>query len=1390
PDGSVRPDQPVTRAEFVALLNRMFGFTSSAQVDYKDVSGEEWFSGDVMKAHSSGLVNGYPDGTFRPSAPITRQDAVTVLARAFQLNAEAAGAAGFSDEASVGDYALQAVRRFAEEGYVQGDEGNAFEPHQPLTRAQKAAMLDRLVDGWASEAGEWSGDAAAHVVVKAPGAVLKDVAIEGNLYLTEGIGDGEVTLENVVVEGTTYVSGGGMNSIVVVDSTLGDVAVSRKDGKVRIVASGSTTVASVSLVTGGKLEEADLTGDGFRTVTVSADEEIELIGDFDDVTIEADSAVTVSGNVKNVAVNGANASLNGEKVEQGAKVKVENGGKPIPATPPAQTPAPAPSGSGGDGPQPSAPPALTADTTENWVGHDMRLTFPDNASWRGAISAVRVNGAALPAQQYRVAAGAITVKADAFASAKTYAIRVDASGYAPATVAQPVVNATEPGDWELVWSDEFDGTGPNLSEGGVNLDKWGFQNGTGAEYGLDGWGNNEQQYYTDDNVKVEDGKLVIEAKPQVVGNKKYTSGRLYTANTFAKTYGKFEARMKLPVGEGFWPAFWMMPKDSEYGVWAASGELDIMEARGRLPDHVGGTIHHGGTWPNNRYTGKEYHFPEGESIEEFHTYGVEWEPGEIRWYVDGKLYQTLNNWDSIGNGQPTHFAYPAPFDKEFYMILNLAVGGTYDGNREPSPSDFPAKMEVDYVRVYELEGRPYREPVAPTIEPEQLPAGAKQANSGNYVYDVAFERPIRVISAEGQALDTQYWNFAKISTFGGDGSASVESIDGKPFAKIDITNGGSQPHSIQLIQNITLAKGRYYKLSFDAKAAVDRSMTVKIGGGAERGYASYSGSKTVALTNAVQSYSYKFQMQAESDALARLEFNMGTNAEDVWIGNVRVEESDSDLLNENGAKEPLENGNHVYNGSFNLGHAHRMTYWNFASAAAAQATAAVDAEANRLHVDVADGGAAAGDITLVQKGIQLLQKDTYELTFEAAAAAARSIEVALVGADGATNYTGYRTVALTTSMATHKETFTMPVGVADANAQLVFRFGGNDADVYLTNVSIVRTTNHNVDYSGIDLFPLKNGDFSLGLTAWTPFVQGGAATFAEDGGLAKVAVTSVGGEVWNVMLMQEAMKFTKGMEYVIGFDVRSTANRTIEAVLENAAYTRIFQTGAIDATPTTKRYEYSFKMGANETLALKFLLGKTSVAPAGAHDIFIDNVVLELKNPPVKRAPTLVPDTTLNQVGQPVEIRFADNAEWRAAVTAVKVNGAAIASGAYSLGAGQLTLHASNFTQGIAYAVTVEAEGYAPAAVTQPMVAPDGNLVMNGSFAAGQLNWQHWAGDGGASTFHVTDGVAAVEVTNNGGLHWEWNIPVTWSTQLSQSNIELKAGKTYELSFTARATAA
>lgn len=248
----------------------------------------------------------------------------------------------------------------------------------------------------------------------------------------------------------------------------------------------------------------------------------------------------------------------------------------------------------------------------------------------------------------------------------------------------------------LTFCDNFNSNGENVNEFGIDEDKWAYQLGTGSQYGLTGWGNNEEQYYREENITTHDGNLIIEAKPNDRGYR-YTSGRLYTNPTFTQTYGRFEASIKLSTGDGFWPAFWMMPKDSVYGGWAASGEIDIMEAKGRFPNESSGAIHFGDSWPNNTYKHVSYQFPVGEDITDFHQYAVEWEPGEIRWYVDGHLISTINDWYSKDN------PFPAPFDQDFYLILNLAVGGAFDGGRTPDATDFPAKMEVEYVRAWQFD---------------------------------------------------------------------------------------------------------------------------------------------------------------------------------------------------------------------------------------------------------------------------------------------------------------------------------------------------------------------------------------------------------------------------------------------------------------------------------------------------------------------------------------------------------------------------------------------------------------------------------------------------------------------------------------------------------------
>ncbi len=256
----------------------------------------------------------------------------------------------------------------------------------------------------------------------------------------------------------------------------------------------------------------------------------------------------------------------------------------------------------------------------------------------------------------------------------------------------PVING-----WVISWCDEFTGEGDNLNANGVDLDRWGFQTGTGAQYGLTGWGNEEAQFYLEDNARVEDGRLIIEARRESHGGMQYTSARLYTKPTFSQTYGRFEAKIRLPIGEGLWPAFWMMPQDDVYGGWAASGEIDIMEARGRLPYQSIAALHFGAAWPDNVHTHEVYHFPAGQSINDFNVYAIEWEEGVIRWYVNDVLVKTSIWWYTQGHD------FPAPFDQDFYLLLNLAIGGTFDGGRLPPNSlfDEPVIMEVEYVRVYQ-----------------------------------------------------------------------------------------------------------------------------------------------------------------------------------------------------------------------------------------------------------------------------------------------------------------------------------------------------------------------------------------------------------------------------------------------------------------------------------------------------------------------------------------------------------------------------------------------------------------------------------------------------------------------------------------------------------------
>ena len=258
-------------------------------------------------------------------------------------------------------------------------------------------------------------------------------------------------------------------------------------------------------------------------------------------------------------------------------------------------------------------------------------------------------------------------------------------GGGPATSAA----ANKPAAWTLVWSDEFNGANGSLPD----PSKWTY------DIGGDGWGNNELEYYTNRavNASIKDGSLVITELTETYTGKdgvtrKYTSARLKTQELFEQTQGRFEARIKLPYGQGLWPAYWMLGNNIDQVGWPACGEIDIMENIGSEPSTVHGSAH-GPGYTGGTGVGTSYTLPNGRRFaDDFHIFAVEWESRVIRYYVDSTLYQTIKP-ASLPNGAPWVFDHP------FFLLLNVAVGGDWPGSPD-STTVFPQTMLVDYVRVY------------------------------------------------------------------------------------------------------------------------------------------------------------------------------------------------------------------------------------------------------------------------------------------------------------------------------------------------------------------------------------------------------------------------------------------------------------------------------------------------------------------------------------------------------------------------------------------------------------------------------------------------------------------------------------------------------------------
>lgn len=423
---------------------------------------------------------------------------------------------------------------------------------------------------------------------------------------------------------------------------------------------------------------------------------------------------------------------------------------------------------------------------------------------------------------------------------------------------EEVIEVPEIEGYNLLWHDEFSGDA---------LDEtiWSY------DPHEPGWTNNELQEYTTstDNVFVKDGYLTLKAiKTQTENGKDYyTSGKIKGQNKSDFLYGKVVIRAKVPEGQGLWPALWMMPTEEEkYGQWPKCGEIDIMETLGHQTEIAYGTLHYGE--PHGEQQGT-YTLEGTTFAEDFHEYSVEWEPGEFRWYIDGNLYHTVNDWFTAVQGEDDK-PYPAPFDQTFYIQMNLAVGGTWPGNPDDTTDFDNAEFLIDYVRVYQ-------KPSYDTNVKKPEKVFREPTEDGNLIYNGNFEQePLD---------DEELWYFLTFN--GGIGSAKIEDN----VMIIETQDKGTVDYSIQLVQPLLpMRKGSKYRVTFDAKADEERKMIVCISA-PTAGWIRYLQDTKLKMGTEWETYTYEFEMTEKDDNNGRLEFNMGNlkSTATIYIRNVRVE---------------------------------------------------------------------------------------------------------------------------------------------------------------------------------------------------------------------------------------------------------------------------------------------------------------------------------------------------------------------------------------------------------------------------------------------------------------------------------------------------------------------
>ena len=688
----------------------------------------------------------------------------------------------------------------------------------------------------------------------------------------------------------------------------------------------------------------------------------------------------------------------------------------------------------------------------------------------------------------------------------------------------------------------------------------------------------------DATITISDVKMVKKTVAGTKVKKSYTSGRISTQNLKTFTYGRFEVRAKVPKGQGYLPAFWLMANDENvYGQWPRCGEIDCMEVMGQDTNKLYGTIHYGKPHAESQGT---YTIENGPSFSDgFHTFRCDWEPGKITWYVDGNKYHEESNWHSTTEGQGT-LTYPAPFDQPFYIILNLAVGGSWVGNPNEETSFVDNPFVVDYVRVYQKDS--YDENVTrpevkfePTNEPDE---------SGNYIKNSTF--------AEAEDLtDAINWKFLTTS----DGVATAEIKDNSMV--ISTENAGTVDYSVQLVQaNIPFEKGATYEVSFDAKAFENRKMNVDVKA-PDRGYQSYMKTLVPELTTEMKTFSTQFVMKADSDVNGRLEFNMGNaGLGDIVLKNVVVKKIADPDPNAKEEKTILANGSCIYNGSFQEGINH-LGYWDI-TPEGADIKVTGFSDGRRLVT----GG---NGVTISQSDLAFKEGTAYALSFDAYAQNGATV-VATVGGN---------TYNVNVEAGNEKKDYVVkiPATAKFTDKTVSLKIEGA---ISLDNVKMVEDAK------------IKNGSFNDGHSGYEVYVDEtakatvGVDSLSENNALV-VTVDNTGAADWKIQIKQNNVLLEKGKRYKLSYEAKSSIDRKIRVVMQGreALGWPVYSEHSDDQDPNDgivtltneyQKFTEEFIM-TGETDAQAFLsicLGNVGGQITDQHRIVIDNISLvEVENP-------------------------------------------------------------------------------------------------------------------------------------------------------------------------------